>query len=514
MFLQLTLFGQSNNLTRINIIHADSYIIKKVDSQHDYIILRGNVVLEDKTTIIKTDSAVSNAASNIIECFGNVKIDDGDSIKIRSKYAFYNGQTKDSKLRNDVQLTDKISTVFTDSFDYNFDTKIGQYTQGGKMVRKDMSIKSKIADYNGTNKIITFYEKVLYTQKTNKIIGDELIYNEVSDLVNINKPAVIYQDKRIIITDSAWYNFKNKKGALFKRSIIIDSGYKLFADNMWLDDSSNENFYQGSVFIKTKEDNYKELHSEYMKTNTNKDYLQAYQDAWALIIQNKSKFYLRADTLIVGKITDLKPDSMWYSKRLDTLPFKLDTTKLHYVMAYHNVKMFNDSIQALCDSFFYTQYDSVAGLYGNPIIWLTNTQLTADTMNIWIKNKEIEKLILTEHSFAINSVDTTLRFFNQLKAGFMNFNFDSNRLYDANMRQNCETIYFLQDNQQRFIGLNKSTSRRLWMRFQNNRPTYIKYIDNIDGKTFPIKNLSVELELRGFHWLEEIRPKKWFDIFY
>ncbi len=514
VLLQLTLYSQSNNLTRINIIHADSYVIKKLDSQHDYIILKGNVVLQDKSTIIKTDSAVSNAANNVIECFGNVRIDDGDSIKIRSKYAFYNGKTKDSRLRYDVHLTDKISTVLTDSFDYNFESKQGQYTQGGRMFRKDMTIKSIRADYNGANKVITFINKVLFTQKANKIIGDELIYNEVFDLVNINRPAVVYQGKRIIITDSAWYHFKNQKGALFNRSIIIDSAYKLFADVMWLDDSSGKNFYQGSVFFRTKEEDYKELHAEYMNTNTNNDFLQAYQNAWALIIQNKSKFYIRADTLVAGKITDLKPDSFWCSKRLDTMRNTLDTSKLHYVTAYHNVKMFNDSIQAVCDSFFYTQFDSVAALYGNPIIWLTNTQLTADTIHLWIKNKELEKLILIDHSFAINSVNTKYGFFNQLKAGFMNFNFDSNRLYDGNMRQNCETIYYLQDNKERFIGMNKSSSQRLWMRFKDNRPSYIKYINNIDGKTYPIKNLPAEIELRGFHWLDEIRPKKWFDIFY
>ncbi|MDI9338692.1 MAG: OstA-like protein [Alphaproteobacteria bacterium] len=498
----------------IDIIKSDFYQQKKVDSAHNYIILNGHVVLKDKLTYIYTDSAVINTISNIVECFGHIVIKDGDSIEIKSNYLLYNGKTKDAKLRIKVILTDKISKLTTDSFNYNIKTKQGYYFKKGMLQKKDNRIKSENADYNGITKHILFTQDVVAFNKENKIIADEIWFDQTQDYVQLYKPAVVYLKNKIIITDSAWYNFKAQKGELFNRSIIVDSNYRLIADYMNINDSTTHNYYFGSVFIKTREANSKELHAEHVYSVQNKDYFKAYENLWVKLIENKDTFYLKADTLIGGTIPDLKLDSFVVNRRQDSIPVILDTVKNHILLAYNNVKVFHDSMQATCDSFVYTQHDSVGSMFGSPVIWLNQTQIVGDSIFIWINNRKIEKLHILEHGFIINKLDSS-KYYNQLKGNIMDFNFDTNNhLKNGYVTTNSETIYFIQDAFKKFIGLNKASSKNLYLDFENNKPILIKYFIDVEGITYPMFLLPEELQLRGFNWLDSWRPKKWYEIFY
>ena len=119
---------------RLDIITADRENFKKVEGKGDFLSLAGNVQLKQGVTYFYCDSAVLNQTDNIIEAFGNVHINDADSVQTYSQYLRYLGKEKTAYLRKNVKLTDSKSILTTDELTYNTDTRIGTYLKGGKVI--------------------------------------------------------------------------------------------------------------------------------------------------------------------------------------------------------------------------------------------------------------------------------------------------------------------------------------------------------------------------------------------
>src|SRR6187200_3181 len=86
----------------IKLIRAEKYRRVKVDSVTELNQLIGNVMLQQGTTVFTCDSAVQNVQLNQIEAFGNVHINDADSIQTYSQYAKYLGNSKIAYLKKKV----------------------------------------------------------------------------------------------------------------------------------------------------------------------------------------------------------------------------------------------------------------------------------------------------------------------------------------------------------------------------------------------------------------------------
>ena len=86
-----------------------------------------------------------------------------------------------------------------------------------------------------------------------------------------------------------------------------------------------------------------------------------------------------------------------------------------YFEAYRNVRIFSDSMQAVCDSMFYSFKDSTFRLYQDPILWAKEkTQITGDTILLFTKNKKAERMKVFENSFLVNKLDPEV--YNQIKS--------------------------------------------------------------------------------------------------
>ena len=96
---------RNDTMRLVNLIHADRFGYQKVDSATELQTLVGNVQLEQEGTYFSGDSVVIKNGK-IVEAFGNVHINDKDSIHTRSQYLLYYVDTKKATLRNKVELTD------------------------------------------------------------------------------------------------------------------------------------------------------------------------------------------------------------------------------------------------------------------------------------------------------------------------------------------------------------------------------------------------------------------------
>lgn len=506
----------------LEIISADRLNMLTVDSLHKYFSLAGKAHVKQEKTDFFADSIVLNEIDNSLEAFGNIHINDADSVHTYAQYLKYLGKEKKAFLNKKVRLTDGKGQLTTEALEYDVTVKIGTYLNGGKVVNKKTTLTSKEGYYYGDTKDVIFKKNVLLIDPEYKVVTDTLQYNTGTEIATFTSPTQIYSDsgRRVIKTRQGYFDMKNKRGILNKRSVIEDSTYTFTADDMAVDDSTKLGEFRGNAVYRGKDTAQGfDMIANNIKTDRKKDILLATEKPILLIKQGRDSIYVSADTLYTARLSDLLKtrkvpmirDTAGVKKVTDSSKNATDSTN-KYFEAYFNVKIFSDSLQAVGDSLFYSLQDSVFRLFRNPVIWAKDNQITGDTIYLYVKNKKPERMYVFENAMAISKVDST-QFFNQLKSTTINALFEEGKIYFMRAKGNAENVYYGQDEQNRFIGVSKSSSDVIDMLFDDSKPKRVSFIRGFDGTSYPMRQANhEELKIRGFQWLDKIRPKTKFDI--
>ena len=498
----------SNGSKLIEFLSAEVYNVKKMDSM-DYLILVGHVKIRQGKTLLYGDSIILNTTLNTLEGFGNVHINDADSVHTYSTYLKYLGATKKAFLRKKVKLTDGKGVLTTDSLDYDVNAKLGSFKHGGKLVRNKTVLTSTEGLYYGETRDVIFRKKVELIDPENNIITDTLEYNTYSQLTNFLSPSKIITGSRVISTSNGNYNTGTRKGYMYDRSTIDDSTYHFIADEMAVDDSLEMGEFKGNAIYTSKDTLGFDLMANNIKANKQKSTFLATENPTLLIKQKKDTLYIAADTLYAGKISDLKRK---IPNARDSVGIITDTTLDKYFEAYHHVKIYSDSLQGKADSLFYSLSDSTIRLITNPIIWANDNQITGDTLYLFVKNKKPEQLYVFENAFAINKIDTTI-YYNQLKGNKLNVFFEEGEIHKMSAKGNAENVYFPLDNDKYFIGVNHSNAQIIEVYFENTEPAKVVFKNQLVGKMTPInKTPKEELIIKGFKWQDNLRPKSKYEL--
>ncbi|MCW3079216.1 OstA-like protein [Segetibacter sp.] len=495
---------------------ADRYNFIKVEGTGDFVSLAGHVKMKQDLTLIYCDSAVLNQATNTVEAFGNIHINDADSVHTYSQYLKYLGKEKMAYLRKKVKLTDGRAVLTTEELEYNTFTHIGTYVKGGKVVNGTTVLTSREGYYYGDTRDIYFKNKVFLNDPEYKVNTDTLLYNTYTQIARFTVPTKIKTGTRTVITSEGFYDMKNKKAVFGKRPVVEDKDYTLTADDLAFDDATHFGEAQGSVVYKSKDTaNRFAILANNMKSNNNTGSILATQKPLMIIQQKNDTVYVTADTLYSGKLTELE--------KFRTVPVITDTlnrrvTKLatdsnsnRFFEAYFNVKVFTDSLQAVGDSLFYSFRDSTFRFFKNPVVWSQENQIVGDTIYLFTENKKPKRFYAFENALAINRVEKNL--YNQFKGNTINGIFKNGNIDFVRAKGNAENIYYTADEQGGFIGANRSTSDIIDIIFQEKKPYRVTFLGNLQGTISPIRQVdNSQMRVRGFSWLEARRPKTKYDL--
>ena len=102
--------------------------------------------------------------------------------------------------------------------------------------------------------------------------------------------------------------------------------------------------------------------------------------------------------------------------------------------------------------------------------------------------------------------------FNQIKGINMWVDFQENKIQQVFIDANAECLYYVQEDNDDLIGVQKSTSSQMRIFFQDNQVSMIRMYKKVKGNIYPEEELSLPL-LSGFIWLENFRPADKNDIF-
>ncbi len=489
----------------------------KKDSLNTFLSIAGRAYLKQASSKLDADSSVLNLNTKIMESYGNVHINDADTVNIYSQYLKYFSKDKKALLTKNVRLQDnKGGILTTQELNYDLNTRIGIYSKNGKLINGKTVLTSTEGTYFGETKDVIFRKNVVLIDPEYNLVADSLLYNTQNQIATFICPTTIITGDRKIYTSSGYYNLKTGEAYFGKRSTIIDSTSSTTANEMAFDDKSKTAQFKGNVVYKDTAQGVSILAGKLNVDRLKSNFLATLHPV-AILKEDKDSLFITGDTLFSGRLTDRMkiknvPD---VTDSLSTKHFDLlgrDSTKNRFFEAFHHVRIFSDSLQSVCDSMFYASTDSVFRLYTNPIVWGSNSQITGDTIYLFTKSKKADRLYSFENAFVINRLKD--EFYNQVRGRTLNAFFKDGEINFVHTKGSAESVYYATDNQDRLISVNKATAEAIDMFFVKKAANKVKFINNLQGTAYPIRQVAPEdLKLRSFKWQEKLRPKTKFELF-
>ncbi|MFT5020846.1 MAG: lipopolysaccharide assembly outer membrane protein LptD (OstA), partial [Polaribacter sp.] len=167
--------------------------------------LIGNVIFKHEGAIMFCDSAYLYE-DNSMDAFANVRVNQGDTIKLFCEELNYNGNTELAKAKRDVRLIDREMTLYSDKIDYNMATEEAWYNTGGSIIDSENALYSKIGYYYSGIEEMFFKDSVKLINEQYTLYCDTLRYNAQTEVAFFLGPTKIISDENTIHCKFGWYD--------------------------------------------------------------------------------------------------------------------------------------------------------------------------------------------------------------------------------------------------------------------------------------------------------------------
>ncbi len=501
--------------TRIILEHAD-LLTYDAALQPGVQRLKGGVVLRHGNATMTCDSAYLNEDDQVFEAFGEVHMVQGDTVHMYSRYLYYDGVSKLARLRHNVHLANKTTDLYTDSLDYDRIADIAYYFEGGTITDAQNTLTSDYGQFiPATNDAEFRYNVKLVNDKTT-MTTEHLFYNTHTRISSYEGQTLIQSDSGQIVSQRGIYDVGRDVGILLDRSEVTSGAKTLIGDSIYYDGMSK--FGEAFGRMELSDTVQKAiLYGDYGYFDDKRNYAFATSRAHAEEYSQKDTLYVSADTLelISLPIPDrLRLDSLRAAAAQEGKGKAKPDTMQRYLRGYRNVRVFRRDAQAVADSLSYISMDSTLSLYGKPILWSEERQLSGDTTHFYFRSKKLDyvdvlgKALVVEH---IDSVD----YYNQMSG-------DSLRAYvqDSTVREilvsgKVESIYYMkEEGTNDYNGLNRMTSSTMHVLLDSGKVKKSIWRGPVEGKAYPLEMASgPEVNrLPLFQWAADRRPMRKEDI--
>jgi len=453
-------------------------------------ILYGNVIFMHEGAICYADTAYYNEALNTIDAYGkNLVIHINDTVSLYGTHLQYDGNTKQAYIDYDVKLESKSTVLYADKLDYDRIKNVAYYNNSGRIESGENVLTSKEGWFYTSQDEIYFRKNVHFVSPDYAIESDTLRYNTLWEIVYFLGPTVIHSDSDYIYCEYGWYETRTDVSQFEKNAKMYNRSQCLSADTLWYDKLNDMGIARSSVSIIDSVENllFFGRYGEYQRKS---GYAYLTDSAMAVFVDKNDSLFMHGDVMEVHFDSN-------------------QTVKL--LQVYYNVRFFREDLQGSADSVAYIAEDSVIWLIRSPVMWSKENQLLADTMCMYLKNKQISEIHYIDNASIFADVFKQEKF-NQVKGETMIAYFKDNEIDFVFIDGSAESLYYLQEENRDLIGIQKSTSSQIKVFFSDSEISLIRFYDNVKGKVYPLEQLDSD-RLNGFIWLEEYRPKTKESIF-
>lgn len=190
----------------------------------------------------------------------------------------------------------------------------------------------------------------------------------------------------------------------------------------------------------------------------------------------------------------------------------LDSTNVGFLVGTGNVRLFREDMQMRADSVMYTDLDSIARFFIDPVIWNEgNRQYSSDSIFVLIRNKAADRASLMSNAMIITQEDSLS--YDQIKSTeVMAFFNDKSELSRFDALGTANAVFYLEENGA-LATANVVESKMLSGTFKDGQLNRVYYYDKPKNDAYPSVQLPKDLRrLKGFNWQPERRPSSPRDI--
>lgn len=504
---------------RVFLEHADSLIRRSVffDSIAPQIVV-GNVKFRQGNMWMFCDSAYYFAGNNSMDAFGNVRMEEGDTLFVYADKMFYNGDFREAVLehgptRNKVMLKDPQGTLITDTLHYDVGQGAGRYYCGGELNDGVNTLTSVYGEYLTRSHDAFFCDGVeLVNEKDGfRLLTDTLFYNTNTHIARIVSPTRIFGRNDTVYTSSGWYNTLNDSLELTSRSTIIhnDSTGRVTAlvgDSIIYDHKSRtsraysfaapDKISRPVVLTDTARKAVLYGGMCYYNDSTR----TAYAADYPLLIE-----YSRPDSLF------LRADTVWSFVRND-IKVPTDSTsgynkEYHLARAEGKSRFFNVDVQGVADTIIFSELDSLLHLVRKPVVWSDNRQITGGRIIVHLNDSTADWADLPEEGLMVEHVEDD--FYNQLTGKKIHAVFEDGSLSNLRVEGNVMTIFLPMEDDSTYNRLVYAEAPNLDVEMDKKEMKKLKMWEEVSGDVTPLFLVKNDKKfLRNFVWLEAIRPRR------
>lgn len=487
-----TLQSRPSKKSYVHLLHTD---ITRFDEAIDpeAWILVGNVNFRRDSMYMFCDSAHYYQKQNSFLAFGNVRMEQGDTLFLYGDYLDFDGVTNIARVRNNVRLIDKDVVLETDSLDYDRNRNLGYFYEYGVLYDGTGTLRSYYGDYNVDTRTAVFMDDVTLENSRFLLLSDTLYYNTDAKLATIVGPTNMYSGGTEVYSDRGTFNTVTRHATLVERPVLYNDNRNVTADSIFYDTALGYSEVFGNI-VYTDTINRNMLTGEYAFLDEVKDSVYVTGKAMAVDFSQRDSLFVHSDTI-------------W------ALTYNLDTDSLYRkVKAYHKVRAWGRNMQAVCDSLVFDSRDTCMTMYKDPVMWNGDLQLLGEVVKVYMNDSTINWVNIINQALYVEELDSAI--YNQIKGKEMEFYFTDGKLSEMHVIGSVEVVFYPLDSDSTYIGMNTTTSGRIIAYMKDRKVERVVVPKDSKGVFYPMSQRPEDKRfLDSFAWFDYVRPLSKEDIF-
>lgn len=419
---------------------------------------------------------------NFVKAFGEVLVQQGDTIEMRSAYGEYNGNTSLAFAAGSVMLKEPSSSLEADTLYFDRIKQQAYYRSGGIVRDTSSVLTSQVGKLYTQNKKYEFSGSVVIENPEYTVHSPRLDFYSESGLAYLYGDSRIESPSSTIYCERGYYNTRSNRGHFVKNSRVDYNQRILYGDSIYFD--RGRGYASASNNIKLIDSTNKMVvRGHYAEVFKDQDSVYITNRAVAISVQEQDSIYIHADTLRV------------------TGP-----PKTRVIRGFHDARMFKpgkslaERTSGRCDSIVVLQERGLTKMLGRPVLWTGDQQITGDTIHL-IQNKinnELDSLKVFDNAFMIQE---DIDGFNQAKGAQLIGLFTQNKLDTIDVIKNSQVVYYSRDDKKKLVGINNTVASSMQLYIKEQKISGIRFINKVPGKVYPPSEFPENARiLPGFIW--------------
>ena len=495
---------------QINIVYGGTFTKDEVKAPGASIFSKDDrqVQFQHQGADLWCDYAIFYQKENRLKAVGNIRLQQGDSVQMTSGKVDYDGNTKLAKAWESVVLEQTPGMKLqTDTLRFDREKQEAYYKDFGTVIDSVNTLTSQIGRYYMETKKYQFLDSVHIDNPQYTVDSKQLDYYTTSKNAYMYGPSTVTGKTYKIYCERGFYDTKIESGYGIKNTRIDYNNRIIVGDSVYFNKAREFASATNNIVI-TDTINKGIVRAHYAEVYKAKDSVFATKRAVAISLVENDSLYLHGDKLMITG----KPE-----KRV--------------LRAFKNAKFYKTDLSGKADSIHVNQETGLTKLIGRkipasteeidfpkfyPIIWNGENQMTGDSIHLIsnVKTEKLDSLKVLDHAFIV-SLDTVGKVgYNQAKGINLFGKFIENELKEVDLISNTEVIYWMYNDDQELIGINKTKCSKINITFANNDVEDLTFFTNPDGEISPEKDMPEETRiLEGMVWRGDERILTKDDIF-